>query len=203
MRHCLVLAVRLAGGRPLIITPEHAGDPQQADGLILGGGPDIYPPLYSQRPRADYVYDHARDRMELHWLEQMDTLNRPVLGICRGAQLMNVARGGGLHRDFAKVYEQAEYSSVLMAQLCYRKPVFLQPGSLLAQLLACDHCEVNNIHTQSIATTGRHLRATVLERNGAVQGIEDPRRDMFTAAGHADNPAANDNWQSGGRSATA
>ncbi|MAR56753.1 MAG: gamma-glutamyl-gamma-aminobutyrate hydrolase [Rickettsiales bacterium] len=179
MRLFTRLAVWLAGGKPVLV---HPSDPQfdmTADGLVLGGGQDVYPPLYHQRAKPDYVYNHARDKLETLWLKRMDDAGKPVLGICRGAQLMNIVRGGTLHRDFSKIYEEAEYPNSLIAKIFYRKAMYVQPTSTLAKVTGCNPCRVNSMHTQSIANTGKNLTVTAMERNGVVQCIEDTAKPLF------------------------
>src|SRR5438874_9246339 len=95
-----VQAVERAGGRPLLIPPSDGGVEETlgaVDGLIFSGGADLDPTLYGQEPHAETFGIHEdRDRSELALLEGALERDMPVLAICRGSQVLNVARGGDL-----------------------------------------------------------------------------------------------------------
>jgi len=173
------LAIRLAGGKPVRLYPKEPGYDQAIDGLVIGGGTDLYPALYETDPKPDYQYDQARDEMEMHWLDKAEQKNLPILGICRGAQMMNVRRGGSLHVDVSKVYEDAKYPSHLLANIFFRKTIFLEQDTLLQRLLKTRQTRVNSMHKQAIDRLGNNLVISAKEKNGIVQAIEDPARDFF------------------------
>jgi len=87
------LALALGGARSLALT---AHDNLTLDGLMLGGGSDVFPPQFGALPKTAYAYDLRREAMELAWLRRAWAEDMPTLGICRGAQLMNVAAGGNV-----------------------------------------------------------------------------------------------------------
>jgi len=98
------LAVIMAGGKPLKITSKDKQyESANINGLILGGGSDIFPARYNQAPKEDYIYDQDRDEMEVFWAERARDENIPTLGICRGAQLLNIVCGGSLHTIIPKI----------------------------------------------------------------------------------------------------
>jgi putative glutamine amidotransferase len=172
-------AILRAGGEPLLLTTERPHYGVTLDGLIIGGGTDVHPDLYRGRPKSDYHYDALRDDMEVRWLEMAMQIRIPTLGICRGAQLLNVVRGGTLHLDIRKVYEKADYPTGTLARIFYRKPVTVVKDSLLYRIIRCRRCRVNSMHTQSVSRLGHDLRITSQEDNGIVQSIEDPRYPML------------------------
>jgi putative glutamine amidotransferase len=176
---CIRLAVWLAGGTPLRITAASPRFSEAIDGLILAGGTDIDPRRYNGLPKQDYRYDLPRDQLELEWLARAERLNLPVLGICRGAQLINIHRGGDLHIDITKVYEKANYPNGTLARIFYRKRVAIHPDSLLRRLLTEDFSRINSMHTQAINRLGEGLKIAAEEKNRIIQAIEDPRRAMF------------------------
>ncbi|MBW8883116.1 MAG: gamma-glutamyl-gamma-aminobutyrate hydrolase family protein, partial [Asticcacaulis sp.] len=94
-------AVWLAGGTPVKVTAAAPGNPRTIDGLVFGGGSDIYPQRYDGRPKPGYRYDLARGDMEASWAASARTHDLPVLGVCRGAQMLNVFAGGTLHADLS------------------------------------------------------------------------------------------------------
>jgi putative glutamine amidotransferase len=172
------LGVWLAGGRSVKLTAHEPHYDMPIDGLILGGGKDVHPSLYEgEEPKLDYPYDHARDAMEIRWLTRAEEEGLPVLGICRGAQLMNIVRGGALHMDVSKAHEKAEYPSGIWARIFYRKKMILLKDSLIHRILRCDDSMVNSMHTQSVDRLGKGLIITAREENDVVQCIEDPAQD--------------------------
>lgn len=177
---CIALAVTLGGGVPVRLT---ASRPRYEDptigGLILAGGTDVNPARYRAMPKEHYLYDMARDEMEFAWLKQAKERHLPVLGICRGAQLINIARGGDLHIDIRKIYEKANYPNGTLARIFYRKRVFVKPGTLLRRLIGEEHSRVNSMHTQSINRLGDGLKIGAEEANSIVQAVEDPSLPMF------------------------
>ena len=166
------LAIRLAGGRPLRLKPDNPRYDFDIDGLIIGGGTDLYPEMYDLDPKPDYSYDHERDEMENRWIRRVEEDNIPILGICRGAQLINVMRGGTLHPDVALAYEEAQYPSGFIAQMIYRKTIEIDKNSRLYDLLQRERIKVNSLHKQSVDKLGQGLRVTARETNGVIQGIE-------------------------------
>ncbi|HDZ38089.1 MAG TPA: peptidase C26, partial [Marinobacter sp.] len=89
-------ALRLQGARPYYIRPGARVDAALLDGLVLSGGTHVHPSRYGQEPQVSARYDHARDTTDYHLLEQAESVGIPVLGICRGAQLINIFYGGSL-----------------------------------------------------------------------------------------------------------
>lgn len=160
------------------ITPSRPHFDSPVRGLVLAGGRDIHPHRYNGVVKPHYSYDLPRDALEFAWLERAQRQRLPVLGICRGAQLMNVERGGDLHIDISKVYEKANYPNGTLARLFYRKRVYICPDTLLLSLIGEEYSRVNSMHTQSINRLGRGLKIGAEESNRIVQAIEDPDLPM-------------------------
>lgn len=140
-----------------------------------------FPALFQDEPepKEDYAYDHDRDEMELYWLRKAESEGLPVLGICRGAQLMNVAGGGKLHLDVSLVYKKAIYPANWFSYIFYRKKIAIQNGSLLHKILGRTIVRVNSIHKQSIAELADGLVVTAKEDNGVIQAIEKPGHNFY------------------------
>lgn len=171
----IAAGVRLAGGKPVALTAETYEEKRDAlDGFIISGGIDLCPVLYDETPKPGYKYEPERDKMEEELFFQMEHEHKPILGICRGAQLINVMRGGSIHMDIQKVFERAEYPSHLLAKVFYRKPIETEPETRIRALMGCQRCKVNSMHTQAIKEEGQNLHVTSREPNGIVQSIEDP-----------------------------
>lgn len=177
--NCIRIGILLAGGVPLKVTPKKPRLDERIDGLVLAGGTDIYPPRYGNTAKQQYRYDHARDEMELAWLQRAEEQDLPMLGICRGAQLMNVHRGGNLHLDVSKVYEKAHYPNGTLARIFYRKRMHVRPASLLFTLIGEEYSRVNSLHTQAINELGAGLEISGEESNRVVQAVEDPTHRMM------------------------
>jgi putative glutamine amidotransferase len=176
---CAWASLRLSGARPVAITAETPHDELALDGLLLGGGSDIHPALFQTSPKADYAYDLPREAMELAWLRRAGAVDLPTLGICRGAQLMNVAAGGALHMDIAAAFPGDRYPAHWFEQLHFRKIIRIEPDSRLAAIVGDDDLRVNSLHRQAVRRLGDGLTVAAREQNGAIQAIEDPSRRFW------------------------
>ncbi len=115
-------------------------------------------------------HDGARDALEMMLIDDAFAQNKPILGICRGAQLLNVCLGGSLHQDVAEFYvEKPQLRTVLP-----RKLVNIAEGSRLARVIGGAPCVVNALHHQAIdpEDLGRNVQIVAREDNGIVQAIE-------------------------------
>lgn len=173
---CVALGIFLAGGRALRLTSKRPHRDRSLDGLVICGGTDIHPSLYGDVTKINYVYDRDRDALEVHWLKRAEEHDWPVLGICRGAQLLNVIRGGNLHMDIRQAFEEADYPSHLLANIFFRKTMYIVSGTLLHRLWGKETSRVNSLHSQSINRLGKGLVVGAKERNGIIQAVEDARK---------------------------
>lgn len=113
------------------------------DGIVIGGGDDIGPELYGGELVTTARLDPERDALERGLVHDARALNMPVLGICRGAQMPNVALGGTLHADaYGRYTDSPKYNTILP-----RKEVHMQPGTFLAQIAGLDAMRVNALHS--------------------------------------------------------
>ncbi len=172
-------AVRVAGGDPVALTPAESRKKLLINGVVFGGGQDIFPMVYDETPKQGYLYDRARDALEIATVEQASAEDIPALGICRGAQLMNVVRGGALHADVSAEYEDAAYPNGIWGKVFFRKCIFLEDGSAIREAIGDEETEVNSLHKQAIKRVGSNLRATAKENNGVIQAIEDRNLSFF------------------------
>jgi putative glutamine amidotransferase len=114
----------------------------------------------------------ARDALESALIDEADARGVPMLGICRGAQLINVRRGGTLYRDLADYYMESTQITTLLPY----KPVAVVADSRLEEILGRSRMYVNSLHRHAVRETGEHIRIAACEDSGVVQAIEDPRR---------------------------
>jgi gamma-glutamyl-gamma-aminobutyrate hydrolase PuuD/predicted ATP-grasp superfamily ATP-dependent carboligase len=172
------LAVWIAGGDPVKVTARAPRDPRSIDGLIFGGGADVYPKRYQGQPKEGYRYDLARGDMEASWAMAARRHDLPVLGVCRGAQMLNVLAGGTLHMDLSE-FKLARHKNVLV-RFFERYPIRTRYKSKLADLTQCpQHMQVNAIHSQAIDRLGAGLTVSAREPNGVIQAIEDQSRPFW------------------------
>ena len=155
--------VRWGAGRP--------ADLARVDGLIIGGGDDISPELYDGDVRLSARIDPARDALERRLADAALAQNIPVLGICRGAQMLNVALGGSLHQDAWDIYPDADFVKTILP----RREVRIAPDSHLARHAGTAPMLVNALHTQAVDRLGRGLRVCARDTAGMVQAVERVR----------------------------
>lgn len=153
-------AIRLVSGQPLPAEP--------LCGLVIGGGDDIGAEIYGGQVLPDVRIDPARDQLELDLLKVALPSGLPVLGVCRGSQMINVALGGTLHTDIYQVYEQAPKMRTVLP----KKRVSIMPDTQLDRILRCNPCHVNALHHQSVDRLGHGLSIAAVDEIGIVQAIE-------------------------------
>lgn len=171
--------VAAAGGLPVLLPT--AADPDDylgsLDAIVLTGGADIEPANYDATPDGAGDYEPERDRLELELAEGALEHDLPILGICRGLQILNVVVGGTLNQD---VPEHARYD-VDPAETVHR--VTFEEHSRL-RLLYGDDFEVNSLHHQTIERVGDGLAVTARAEDGTIEGVEMPGRDVVAVQWH-------------------
>jgi putative glutamine amidotransferase len=180
LRNRYVGGVRQAGGLPLLL-PYLPDDEslvicaRRLDGLLLTGGGDIHPFLFGEEPNRKLgAFDPERDAFEIAIMKTMLNLRKPVLGICRGIQVINVALGGTLYQDLET---QLPGSLQHQQQAARRHPahgVTVQPESRLAGILGSARLRVNSLHHQAIRDPAPGLRVTAWADDGVIEGVEAP-----------------------------
>jgi putative glutamine amidotransferase len=153
------LALRRAGAKAMRIVSGDAVACEDLDGLVIGGGDDIGAELYGGQVLPDVRIDPERDKLELKLLEWALPQGLPILGICRGSQMINVALGGTLHTDIHAVYVEAPRMRTVLP----KKTVHIAEGSRLDCILACNPCRVNALHHQSVDRVGRGLEIGIVQ----------------------------------------
>ena len=183
-------AVELAGGVPVVLPPLEDGIAtllERLDGVCLSGGPDLDPAAYGARAHELLgPTEPALDRFELELARAANAAGMPVLGVCRGAQTLNVARGGTLHQH-VEGHRQTELAtrSVHAVRIAAR--------SLAARVLGARSADVNSFHHQAVDRLGDGLVATAWAPDGTVEAIEDPRHPFLLGVQwHAETLVADD-----------
>ncbi len=172
-----VEAIHRAGGRALMVPPaEHGGDEvlDVIDGLMLAGGTDLDPTAYGADPHPETDTPHIeRDRGELALMTGALARDMPVLAICRGMQVMNVARGGDLIQHLPEHLASTAHREIVGE--FSEHPVTIAPGSLLEGILG-PTAPVKSHHHQAADRLGAGLAAVAWSDDGTVEAIEDPDR---------------------------
>jgi putative glutamine amidotransferase len=184
------LAVTAAGGVPWMIPLLHEDIPtlreiyDRLDAIVLPGGVDLDPATYGEtaHPRCGPV-DPARDLVELQLARWAIHDRMPLLGLCRGIQVINVALGGTLWQDIATELPAAlkhdYWPSTEFGRDYLAHPVELTPNSRLRDVLQRGQLEVNSMHHQAIRRLSPRLVATAVAPDGVVEGIEGNAGDQF------------------------
>ncbi len=191
-------AIERAGGIPVIVPllrPDAiAALLDRVDGVCLPGGPDLQPSIYGEEPHPQLGPTEPRvDAVELALVKAADRRGLPILGICRGMQVLNVARGGTLHQHLPDVvgemlnHRQSEHGS----NTTHR--VETARHSRLRTVLGGPALEVNSFHHQAVQTLGSGLSATAWAQDGTIEAIEEPgERLVLGVQWHAEGLLAHD-----------
>ena len=176
-------SIEQAGARPRVL---EVGDSPRAlvdtlDGVLLTGGGDVDPVLYGAEDRHPSVEDAepGRDEFELDLARRAMDADMPLLAICRGAQVLNVAAGGTLVQDIGSAVETDLPHSLQNPKDCLAHPIRIARGSRLHSALgaavdaACS-CRVNSRHHQSVGRLGKDLVASAVAPDGVIEAIEAP-----------------------------
>lgn len=170
-----IRAVERAGGSPCAA---YLPRPDLSyDGLILAGGGDVEPSLFGRKNCGSRNIDLCRDKAELALLDSFAAAGKPVLGICRGHQVVNVWAGGGIVQDLGEgnILHQWEGSDKI-------HPVFACEGALRA--LYGVRFWVNSAHHQGVGPVGKGLRVTARAEDGVIEAMEHERLPIWTTQFH-------------------
>ena len=177
-------AVRRAGGDVRILDYQ-ADRPEdvvaEVDGILLPGGDDVLPSLYGATAHAKFEpAEPGRDNFELELAQRAGDANVPLFAICRGIQVLNVARGGTLVQDIASELPDSLAHQVSETPFTIAHDVWITEGTLLHQLLRDridgDACPVNSRHHQAVQKVGSGLIVSATAPDGVVEAVEDPSK---------------------------
>ncbi|MDA0174527.1 gamma-glutamyl-gamma-aminobutyrate hydrolase family protein [Solirubrobacter taibaiensis] len=173
-----VRALARAGAVPIVLPPLGIEVVEALlaplDGICLSGGPDLDPAAYGAKPSPDLgPTEPTLDAFELEVARTADAMGLPIFGICRGAQALNVARGGTLYQHLPAVTDQSIDHRQTAPGWEETHTVHVDPASRLAGILGTDAPWVNSFHHQAVDRLGRGLYAVAWAPDGTVEGIED------------------------------
>lgn len=187
MRPTYLRALKAAGGIPVVMPLEASEEDlkqlaNDLDGFLFTGGPDVHPFLFGEE-----THDHCgnvsaeRDRMELALLPLVLELRKPVLGICRGIQVLNIALGGNIWQDITSQTKR-QFPIAHSQPFRYQMPchtVSLAEDSLIARISGCSSLKVNSMHHQAVKDPGQGLTATGHSPDQLVEALEMPGYPFF------------------------
>ena len=179
-----ILTLTAVGALPWMI-PLVLGDVEtlrgiydQLDGIFLPGGADIDPESYREErhPRCDKT-DKSRDAVELQLLAWATEDHKPVLGVCRGVQIINLAAGGTLYQDLAEQFPGSIKHDYFPFGGRYARDLLVHDvriavPSRLGELFGTEQLKVNSMHHQGIRTLGKGLLATAVAPDGLIEAVE-------------------------------
>lgn len=161
----------ITGGRGVRWGVGRSVDFDRVDGLIIGGGDDIGPDLYGGRLGISARLDPERDDLERGLAEAALERNIPVLGICRGSQMLNVALGGTLDQDAWTTYGANRKITTILP----KREICVEADTHLSLISGEKPMKVNALHSQAVDRLGAGLRVSARDTGGMVQAIERVR----------------------------
>ena len=180
-----VTALENAGLIPLIVPPlssekAAASVLGSVSGLVLTGGEDVDPARYGEdRHEKVRSVNAARDATEVALIREARARRMPVLAICRGIQILNVALGGSLVQDIPSQCDTTIAHDEEGARDSRSHEISIEPGSLIARAVGTEKCSVNSFHHQSVKRVADGMRITAKSPDGVVEGIESTDRSWW------------------------
>lgn len=183
-----IKSVQKAGGIPILIPfsdnieniKEYIN---KIDGIIFSGGEDISPLNYNEDPIKEVeCIIEERDRFELELFKEVYEKQIPILGICRGLQIINIALGGSLYQDiYTQIPDCLGHSPKHTLRSNLYHSVKIEKDSKLFDIFKTQDLKVNSFHHQSVKKLGKDLRISAISSDGIVEGIESTNEQFLVA----------------------
>ena len=194
-----ILSVQRAGGIPIIIPPNNDEEVIEKqisilDGVLISGGYDVSPFLYEEEPKEKLGYIHPLvDEFTIEAIKIAVKLNKPVFGICKGAQILNVAFGGTLYQDLSYMPGSfVKHSQSAKAHEATHS-IEVERNSKLYEITQGD-IKVNSFHHQVINEVAKNFRVTARAKDGAIEAIEmEDKKFVMAVQWHPEMMASTNN----------
>ena len=170
------------GGVPIMLTHMHDNIHDILsiiDGIVIAGGDGNIPPdLYGQEQQYDFIVNRPRAEFELPLLKEALSLNMPVMGICHGMQIINVALGGTLNQNILRDIDEAlnHHRKDSREQTCH--DILIDKNSMLYQMTQLERSSVNSSHSQSVNQLGKGLLVSATAPDGVIEAIESQEHNF-------------------------
>jgi putative glutamine amidotransferase len=180
-------AVMLSGGVPLAV-PNIEGDDnidelvRLADGILFSGGEDVHPRYFNEDIKADNLkISEIRDNFEMKLTKKVLDTDMPILGICRGMQLLNIASGGSIYQDIGAQYKTAlKHSNPESSKADIIHKVRLMENTKLYDLYGTEIKGVNSFHHQAVKKLAPGLKASAYSEDGLLEAYETEENRFFS-----------------------
>ncbi len=188
-----ITSIVKAGGIPVAIPVNipHADLPlliQKLDGLLLSGGEDVNPLIFGEQPQWGLgEIDIYRDELEIELTKIAIEQKKPILGICRGLQVLNIVCGGGIIQDIPSQHKQSIQHRQKGPRFLLSHTVDMVEETLLHKIIGKTTMAVNSFHHQGISKLAPNLVANCHSTDGIIEGIEDKEGNILAVQWHPEN----------------
>ncbi len=172
------IALKALGADPVQVWDE--ADPAGFDGVLMPGGGDVDPARFGAENRGSTRIDTELDRVQFAVLDRFVRAGKPVMGICRGHQVINVYFGGTLIQD---IYRAKFHAYDPVSMVFEKHGAYAEPGSLFAELYGTSF-RINSAHHQACGLIGKGLRVTMRSDDGYVEALEHETLPIFSTQWH-------------------
>ncbi|MGB9814064.1 MAG: gamma-glutamyl-gamma-aminobutyrate hydrolase family protein [Thermovenabulum sp.] len=178
------LAVERAGGIPIIIPPLEEetlkGVLDLVDGVLISGGPDVDPLIFGENPIRELgEVNPLRDKAEIFLVKEAFFRKKPIMGICRGIQVINVALGGNLYQDLPSQVRDCIKHSQSAPRWYPTHKVKIDKGTTLFEIYNSQEVKVNSFHHQAIKEVSPYLKAVAYAPDGIIEAVESSAEGVF------------------------
>ena len=193
-------AVLQAGGVPVPILGIETSIPdiiRHCDGFVFTGGDDIHPRFYKEKALLGAhmtLSPDARTRFEIKLFRAAVKARKPILAICHGTQLVNVALGGSIYQDISlQIPKAIKHGAAKAGEKVFHQVEILE-GTMLSRIMDASHIRVRSSHHEALKNPGRGLHLSAVARDGVIEAVEPRGRNFFIAVQWHPEKTLNDKY---------
>lgn len=157
------------------------------DGILIPGGLDVSPLLYEEEPHKKIGITSSKfDQFQIKVIQEAFKQNKPILGICRGLQIINVCFGGSLWQDISSQLKESNINHSQALEIRNEKThsVYIEKESLLFSFVDRENIYVNSYHHQAIKNIAKDFNVNALSKDGVIEGIENKNKKILAVQWH-------------------